>query len=229
MPRYVPDLDSRGRVFAKFNLEDPEALKKALQGATLEDIQTMLENWNWTGWPDQKLLFIEGRDRRWDEEDRLRRGKVYEVTQEEADREEEEGRYVLLASAARPAFASAAAAFAAPDRQAAVLALDPLFKKLPDPILRTIVDRVEPPGPHLRNPDFNDNFLVSLARGEKENRETAEAEEKERQAAEQAREDAQKARRWSFWEKVFFAVVGPLAGGLIAVRLGWLFTEGGAG
>ena len=64
------------------------------------------------------------------------------------------------------AFASTAAAFQAPERQAAVLALEPLYSALPDAVLHTIVAGAEQAGPHLGNPDFSEKMLRELGRFE---------------------------------------------------------------
>ena len=104
------------------------------------------------------------------------------------------------------AFASTAAAFDAPERQAALLALETLYSKLPDPILHTIVEGVEPAGPHLGNPDFPEDMLRELARFEQGSRET-----------EHLKQEAKNARRWSLGEKVVILIVGLVAGALFTL------------
>ncbi len=109
------------------------------------------------------------------------------------------------------AFASTAAAFDAPERQAAVLALEPLYSKLPDPILHTIVEGVEPAGPHLGNPDFPEDMLKELARFVRDNRKEA-----------LARQETRRTRTWSFVEKAVLLVIG----GIVTLALkAWLFPS----
>ena len=106
------------------------------------------------------------------------------------------------------AFASAAAAFEAPERQAAVLALEPLYSELPDPILHTIAEGVEPAGPHLGNPDLPEEMLKELGRFVRDNRKDA-----------VARQEARTTRTWSFVEKAVLLVIG----GIVTLALKALF------
>ncbi len=102
------------------------------------------------------------------------------------------------------AFASTAAAFDAPERQAAVLALEPVYRELTDPILHVIVAGVEPAGPHLGNPDFTEEMLRELGRAEQDRRTT-----------ERLKEEANSARRWSLGEKLLLLVIGTVIGALL--------------
>ena len=56
-------------------------------------------------------------------------------------------------------------------RERAVLALEPKFQALSDPILHLVVAGVERVGPHVGNPDFPTDMLQAFARYEQEKRE----------------------------------------------------------
>jgi len=64
------------------------------------------------------------------------------------------------------AYASTAAAFSAPEQQAAVLALEPKLEALPDMVLVAIGHGEEPAGPHLGNPNLPEGTLKPLAANE---------------------------------------------------------------
>lgn len=106
------------------------------------------------------------------------------------------------------AFASTAAAFEAPDRQEAVLALAPLYRDLSDAVLHTIVEGVEPAGPYLNNPDFPEEMLRALGKFEQDERK-----------AFRERQETQRTRKRSFIDKVVLLVIG----GVVTLALKALF------
>jgi hypothetical protein len=102
------------------------------------------------------------------------------------------------------AYAAAASVVPAPDRRAALLALEPTFQALPNPILHLIVEGAERAGPHVGNPDFPEETLQAFARYEQDQR------EKER-----LRKEAERAQRASWMKDFGLLVVGGIIGWLL--------------
>ncbi len=96
------------------------------------------------------------------------------------------------------AYASTAAAFSAPEQQAAVLALEPKLEALPDMVLVAIGHGEEPAGPHLGNPNLPEGTLKPLAANELTRR-----------------KGARETRRW---------IIGTCIGGPLLVILGWALS-----
>lgn len=109
------------------------------------------------------------------------------------------------------AFASTAAAFEAPDRQEAVLALAPMYRELSDAILHTIVEGVEPAGPHLNNPEFPEEMLRALGKFEQD----------ERKAFRERRE-TQRTKTRAFIERLVLLSIGTFLGVVIK---SWFFPS----
>jgi len=110
------------------------------------------------------------------------------------------------------AYAAAASLLPAPDRKAALLALQPTFQALPNPILHLIVEGAERAGPYVGNPDFPEETLQAVARYEQGER------EKER-----LREEAKRAQRASWMKDLGLLVVGGIITGIGFLLKAWFF------
>lgn len=103
------------------------------------------------------------------------------------------------------AYASAAAAYVGqPDRQAAILALEPQYQALSDAVLHVIVEGVEPAGPHVGDPGLPEEMLNALGRFE----------QGERQKTRDTKE-TRKTRLWSFIDKAILVFFGAIVGWII--------------